>query len=268
VIVHAGADDVYDGPDVKGQRTVTMTQAGQVTVTIEAVNGEQRKRESRTVTVNTPPTIPPPVIDSLEVSPKRVKLGQPFQIKYSISGKVTQLLLEPTGQTIDIALDRVEITPVATGDIEYALVAKNDAGGRDRRAFKVTVYDESDVHILDFHPNVRAIALQDGKVTLNWQVTDAIRVEIKAGDAEPVVVDPKGSQDFPMSVKTTFLLTAIDAKNRRATRQVTVSVLPSESPIPDGETTGRDPNGPPTGTPPTTTTGGTTTGAAATGNNR
>jgi hypothetical protein len=62
-----------------------------------------------------------------------------------------------------------------------------------------------------------------------------------------------------MSAKTTFMLTAIDAQNRRRIAKVTVGVLPPpDSTEPPGTLA--------PGTNPTTTTTGATTAGESTGN--
>jgi hypothetical protein len=250
VTITAGDQQIYDGPDPRGQRPVTLTTAGTIIVHAEAMNGDQKKQEDKEVTVAGLPTYPPPTILDLTVSPTKVKLGQPFLMKYILGESVVQAALEPTGQVIDKALDRIQVTPDTVGDNEYTLVVKNAGGDIAKRSFTVSVYDVSDAQIIAFMPNKKVIDASEGKVTLNWQVTNAERVEIKEGDSEPVVVGLTGSQDFNMTAKTTFVLTAIDAKNRRATRQFTVSV----NPLPDTATAT------PTGADGSTTAGGATTG--------
>lgn len=226
ITIRAGSQNVYDGPENKGQRQFMAQSVGVITVHGENLNGDQRGFMDRQITVTAPPVVPAPKILSLNATPSdRVKLGQPFLMEYKLSESVTQAILEPTGENLDKALDRIEITPQRTGTIEYTLVAKNSAGDLDRKSFKITVYDESDAKILDFHPAARGIKREDGKVTVSWQVTDAVRIELKAGGAEPIVVAASGAQDFPMISKTTFILTAIDSKNRRTSSQFTVSVL-------------------------------------------
>jgi hypothetical protein len=259
VEIRAGDDEVYAGSDPRGTRTVTLTTPGNIVVHAEARSGDQREMKDLRVDVTAPPEIPLPHIGEMKPTPTRVKVGQPFTLRYKLSDSVTQAFLEPMGTKLDKALDSIQVTPTEVGEIEYTVVVENSAGVTEKRSFKITVYEESDAQILDFHPSAKVINATDGKVTLYWQVTNAARVEIKEGDNEPLVVDPQGPRDFPMSAKTTFMLTAIDAQNRRRIAKVTVGVLPPpDSTEPPGTLA--------PGTNPTTTTTGATTAGESTGN--
>lgn len=230
VTISVGEDVVYDGANVQGQTVVPFPTAGSFTITAEAINGDRKVRATRTVTVDAPTPVPLPKILNVTATPKRIKLGESFVMKFSLSKSVTEALLQPTGEQIDPALEQLDITPVRTGSIEYTLVAKNKNNDVDKMSFTVEVYDESDAKILDFHPSAKVVRTADGgHVTLSWQVTGAERVELKAGTNDPVAVQPTGSQDFTLTAKTVFTLTAIDAKNRRTTQGVMVTV---ESPPP------------------------------------
>lgn len=256
VTIVADGQTIYQGSDNRGEKTVTLGSVGTITIHAEAQNGDRKAEQTRQVTVEAPVPIPPPQILSLSASPTRVKLGQPFVMKFSLSENVTVAILQPTGEQIDPALQQQEITPVRAGVIDYTLIAKNANNDVVRKSFRVEVVDESDAQILDFHPDAKVVRMVDGgKVTLNWQVTGAERVELTAGGNQPLDVPLTGSQVFTITAKTTFTLTAIDSKNRRTSRAVTISV--EAAPPPDA---------PPTDTGTTDGTTGTTgTDAGSTG---
>lgn len=225
IVIRSDGGPIYEGSDLKGDRTVTLNTAGTITITAEATGGGRTARESRQVTVVAPPEVPAPKILSLSAEPKRVKLGQPFLMKFALSDNVVEAILEPTGERIDPALKEQEITPNQTGSRDYTLVAKNSKGDVARKSFKVEVYDESDAQILGFTADPKLVRLAEtNRVTLSWQVSGAARVELRSGSNDPVTVLDNGSSSFTISAKTLFVLTAIDSKNRRTSRQIVVNV--------------------------------------------
>lgn len=266
IVITAGEEQIYDGSDPRGERQWTPSADGTVTLHLTAISGDMKKDETKQVTVKKPEPVPAPRILSLNAAPTHVRLGEPFLMKYRLSDSVTEALLEPTGEVIDRALEQIEITTKRAGDIEYTLVAKNAAGDVVRRSFHINVVDESDAQILGFAAAPMRVDPADGHVTLNWQVTNAERVELVAGSGEPTVVPPSGNQTFSVVAKTRFTLTAIDSKNRRTNKSVVVTVEAPPAPAPPRETTG----GGATGTTDATTgttggSGGTTTTGATTG---
>lgn len=274
IVIRVGGQEIYDGTELQKQMAYQVTTPGVIMFVAEASDGERRHEETQQVTVGTPAPIPPPQITSLDANPKRVKLGEPFVMKYALSDSVSEAVLEPTGETIDRVLNEREITPTRSGEIKYTLVAKNSAGEVARKSFTVFVRDESDARILDFHPSAKVVPATDGHVTLTWQVVNAVRLEIRAeGSRTDVVTPTTGSQDYVVTGKTTFTLTATDSKGRKATAQTTVNMEPPAVPPSTGTTstaTGTDAGGAGTATTggtagATTTTGGTATTGTATG---
>jgi len=255
--IRVGDEVVYDGPEAHGQRTVTLSTPGTITIRAEAVNGDRKVKESRDVVVTAPEPVPPPRIISLDATPKRVKVGQPFMMKFSLSSNVTEAILEPTGENIDPALEQLNITPLQVGSIQYTLVAKNKNMDVARKSFIIEVYEESDAKVLDFHASAKSVKVEDGgRVTLSWQVTGAERVELKQDSGQPIAVPLTGSQEFTITAKSVFTLTAIDAKNRRTTPiGVIVTVEAPAPPIMPTTDTGGTDAGSTTGGDTGTTTG-------------
>jgi len=262
VTIMAGEELVYEGPELRGTRTFVVGTDGTVTFRAVAQKDEMKKDETQQVVVKPPVPVPGPRIARLAPDRRRIRVGEPFVMRYQLSQSVTEAVLQPTGTEIDKDLSEIEITPNRTGRIEYTLVAKNAVGETVRKSFEVEVYDESDARILAFGANNKTIRTGE-EVVISWQVNGAERVELKASGSAPTAVASIGSQPFTLDKKTTFTLTAIDAKGRRTVQNVTVTVQAPPPPPPVDTTTGGD-TGTTTADPTTATTASPTTGGTAT----
>lgn len=254
VLIKAGDQTIYDGPDLNGNQTVTLTTPGLVTIRAEASYHEQRKTTTMQIDVEPAPTVPAPTIDELSVDRTTIKLGEPFVLHYKVGPSVTSLVLQPSGLDLDPALDEREIVPSRSGKLEYTLVARNSANQQVEKAFTVNVVDESDARIQFFTSSAKKVTQDDPHIVLNWKVYSAEGVEVGPAGQTPTSVDPAGSMEFTLSAKTTFILTAFDAKGRKTTQSIVVdfAALPA-NPLPEGP----QPT-PTTGTTQPPTTGGTT----------
>jgi hypothetical protein len=271
VVIRAGEEVIYEGPELRGTRTFTLTQPGTTTIYGEAVYNEKKSEETAQVEVQAEPTVPAPVIESLSVDRTRVRMGEPFVLRYKLSGGIESAILQPMGLSLDPALDEREIVPTRAGKLSYTLVVRNSAGVMAEKTFSVNVVDESDARILGFTPSAKTVPAEDARVRINWRVAGADQVEIKvAGEATSTIpVSSVGEQEFNLTKKTVFTITAWDAKGRPVTQTMTVDVLP---PVPapvdttGGDTAGGDTaTGTTTGDPGSTaTTGDPTTGGNAT----
>jgi hypothetical protein len=263
VKVTAGADTVLDSSEEVGRVTYTPTTSGRLDFRIVASSDGQQKTQDYPITVKEPETAPEPEIITLMPKPIRLKLGASFELDYTLSPSVTKAVLEPVNTSLDPSLNRLEITPTRTGELEYTLVASNKDGKSTSQSFKITVDDVSDATIIAFSPSNVTVPVSVGKVTLSWQVTGAVRVELSSKPGETQQVDPSASMLIPLTAKTTFTLTAYDSKGRRASQSRVVDLVPDPPPV--------DPNSPPVG-PPTGDKGGATgapgVGGAATGGGR
>lgn len=242
IVIRSDGGPIYEGSDPKGDRTITLNAAGTVTINAEATGGGHTVRQSRQVTVAALPEVPAPKILSLSAEPKRVKLGQPFIMKFELSDNVVEAILQPTDEHIDPALKEKEITPTQTGIHQYELLAKNSKGEVVRKSFKVEVYDESEAQILGFTADPKLVRLAEGnRVTISWQVNEkAQRVELKSGSNDPIQVLNSGSTSFTIAAKTVFVLTAIDSSNRKVSQQIVVNVEAAPVPPPATDSGGTD----------------------------
>ncbi|MDR3690360.1 MAG: hypothetical protein P4L46_13345 [Fimbriimonas sp.] len=238
VKVLAGNDVIAEGPQKSSSVTYTLNSAGDINFRIVASREGQEKREDIHLNVKEPPTSPDPEIISLTAKPTRVKLGASFELDYQLSDAVGKAVLEPTTEVLDTALSRREITPVHSGDIQYTVVATNKDGTKSvSKSITVTVYEESDATIIAFTPSNVNVPQSVGRVTLSWQVNNAARVELTSGNGSTEIVEPSGSQDLPLTAKTTYTLTAYDQKGRKTSLSRTVNVIqdiPQTPPVDGG----------------------------------
>ncbi len=261
VTVMEGDKELYSGPNLTGRLTVaTKDQSG--TIDFRAWAGKEGRKSdviSDVVNVNVPEKAPPPQIIKFYPEQRRVKVGQPVTLRYSLAN-ATRAVLGPEDKELDLQLDRIEVTPPAAGPREYTLVVYNKDGVAAKQSIRVDAYEESDATILNFVSDTQMATEDDfGRVTLTWQVTNSARVELKTNDSPPVVVDPSGTKEFNINAKTTFTLTAYDAKGRTRVKSLTVLYKARSLPNPNegttGVTTGGTTSGPTTDT--STTDGGT-----------
>jgi len=255
-----GNEVISEGPDKTSSVNYTLPTSGDVNFRIVASKDGQEKTQSIHLNVKEPPLSPDPEISALSAKPTRIKLGNSFELDYTLNDAVGKAILEPTSEILDPALSRREITPIHSGDIQYTVVATNKDGTKSvTRSITVNVYEESDATIIAFTPSNLNVPLSVGRVTLSWQVNNAVRVELTSDSGSTEIVDPSGSQDMPVTAKTVYTLTAYDTKGRKTTLSRTVNVIQD---LPQNPTT--VPTGPPTGdTTGSGTTGNTTTSTTA-----
>lgn len=250
VVIRAGSEVIYEGPELSGNRTVTLSTEGTLTVSGEATYNERRASSTSHVEVSPRPTVPLPVIDEASVDRSQIRLGEAFVLHYKFSGEVQSAVLQPSGITLDPALDEREIQPNRQGKLTYTIVARNSAGDQAERSVTVNVVDESDARILGFSASAKEVPAENATVTISWQVAGADRVELRGGTANGTVVGSLGSQTFDLDGKTAFTITAFDRKGRKIVKSLTVNVLPPVAVDPGLP-------GTPSGDPATTGTGGT-----------
>lgn len=261
-------DIIYQGPTLSGNETYTPTTSGDLVVHAQASkDGNVTDASDLSVKVDAPPHVDPPAIERLHPDKTRVRLGESFILEYAFNKAVVKATLGPTGEDLPLDLTSKEITPAQSGTITYEVVAQNQLGQTDKRTFKVQVYEESDAKILDFRPSTEMLPPGGGPVTLTWQVTNAVRIELKSSNGDMQVVEGQGSRDFNINAKTSYTLVAYDTKARTTSKTVTVRVAPTPKP-PEPPVNPTDGTGTTAGTdgsnlpPSTVSTGG---GMGATG---
>lgn len=248
---------VYEGPLVNEPIVTELKGKSGDTVTFFAEATREGRpsdaHESKTVLVDTPPVVPQVAIDKFYTETNRVKIDTPFVVHWKVQNAI-KVAVTPVADDLSPELESQEITPRKLGEQEYTLVAFGTDGKSVKKTISVQVYDESEARILAFGADpTTAKEEEGGKTTLSWQVTGAERVELSVGGAGPDKVDPTGSQEFTITGKTLFVLTAIDIKGRKTSKTVKVlfekPVIVINPPV-DPPTT--DPNFPDKIPPPTT----------------
>jgi hypothetical protein len=256
--VMVGTEVIADNAEPTGHIQYPLAKSGSVNFKLIASNDGQQQIKNIQINVNEPESVPDPEIGPLEAKPNHLKLGGSFELDYTVSNAV-KATLEPADTPLDPTLNRMEITPVRSGVLEYTVVATNKDGKSVSKSIKVTVDDVSDATIIAFSPSNVSVPASVGKVTLSWQVTGAARVELTSNPGDTQQVEPSSNLVVSMTAKTTFTLTAYDGKGRKTSQSRVVDLVPDQPPT--------DPNAPPVG-PPTGDKGGTTGTANTTGNLR
>jgi hypothetical protein len=235
VIVRIGnATTLSDQPTV-GAYDFVPEKAGPLEISAVALMGEKRSRELvTTVNVVEKQPAPAPKILSFDISPRTLKLGETFLVKYSFNDAVERATLSPPGMTLDTKIDSITLTADLVGDLTYKLVAENADGETDVRSIKVKVVEGSEAAIVVFTANPTTVSPTDGRVTLTWQLTKAVRVEISDGQTTEQVDADRGSKEYTISKDTTFTLTGYDSNGRTISRQVKVRMAQA----PPAETSG------------------------------
>lgn len=234
------ADSVYlkfDGeervtPDSVGHMSWAFNKAG--THHIEAVpmrNDRKGTIDERIVTVNEPPPAPAPVIESLEVTPKSVKLGEVYTLKYTLLNTVSAHIGE-TQDALDVNVSERQFTATKAGDMTYTVVAVGqDPRKPATKTFKIKVSDESLAMILSFTAEPDQLEAA-GKTTLKWQISNAAAATLLMNGKELTLDPTQQSMDVPISETTWITLKVIDDKNRVRKKTLKVTVKPQESPAP------------------------------------
>ncbi len=229
VTVKMGETEIYNGPPTSAPISAKLEGTGLATFVATATrDGHSEAEDTKRVVVDEPVVAPPPKIDGLKISDKRIKLGTSFIVTWKASN-ATKVAITPVEDSLDPALGSQAIKPDTTGNHDYKFIAYNADGKTVSQSFTVSVYDESDASIISFAASP-AIAKEEegGKTTLSWLVTGAVQIELKIGANAPTTVDPRGSQEVTLTAKTPCTLTAVDDKNRRVTRRIVVDYEKAE----------------------------------------
>ena len=223
------------------------------TLKIQAI-ATRNKREAISeiieIEVEEPIVIPDPVIVTFEPNKRTINKGEKFTIKYKFKN-ATKASVAPLGQDLNLTFDSQMFDSGDVGETTYTVAAYNTAGKSVTKSFTIKVVDESLAKIVNFNVDPLQVDPVDGKVKISWHVTSAIQVKLAyTGLTEPYILEAVGSREIPVVGKTTFTLTATDAKGKTVSINKTVTIKEPVPPV--------DNNAPPTDG--TTGTTGTTTG--------
>jgi hypothetical protein len=215
-----------------------------------------------------PPELPPARIVNFTISPREVRLGQSFMIKYSVAN-AEGLTLMPAGIALDPKASEWMVQPTAPGTFEYYLLARDAQNRRvESERVRVSVVEGTDAAIVVFRVEPTTVDLAVSRVTVTWQLTNAVRAELLVGGQRTALPDIRGEQSVEVFRSTSFQLVGYDARGRTVSSdriQVTVRE-PEPPPIdPPVTTGGATTTGGTGGATTTTTTGGATGGATGGG---
>lgn len=215
-----------------GELTFTPEASGEVTI-VAVRDGKRSDPQILPFTVNQPAPIPDPTIVKFSVKPTTVNLGDPVIISYELGKSVTRATLEPVGLELNLQGSTQQVTPAITGTVEYTIVAVNAAGKTAKKTVKVNVIEGSKASIVKFDGEPKVVPASDGKVTLTWQLNNAVRAEISDGSKFTEVDPNKGSLDFVIARTTEFTLIGYDTEGLTVTKKITIKA--EEPPKPDDQ---------------------------------
>lgn len=240
VQILAGDTEVVDSNITADDLIFVPKSGGTVTLTAVAIRGDKRSDPIQaTVEVVVPEPAPDPEITSFKAAQNSVKVGQNVLLTYKFNDAVTEAILTPSNQALDVKSDQIEVPITAGGDRKFEIIAKNLDGKSVRKAVTVKGLDESLANIIVFRVEPSTLDYTGGLVRANWQVTDAIRVEISDG-VETNKVDAEGERTYYPDKTTTYILTAYDKAGKKTTKEVKVTVKvapplpPDEVYVPSG----------------------------------
>lgn len=232
---------VLDGLPPSGERQLVAKSVGNFEMYAVAVSGERKVPGSRMVlVVTTPPPVPDPTIEVFNIEPRNLKLGESFLVKYKFGPGVTRAVLSPPGQQLDLKVDTIKLTADLKGSLDYKIVAENAEGKTVSQTIKVTVVEASAATIVAFTSDRQEVSATDGRVTLRWQVADAVRIELSDGKNTEVLDAATGQRDLVVLNDTVFTLTAFDSKGLTVKKTVAVKVKAPPPVPPPNDTAGGD----------------------------
>jgi len=254
-------DDQQTNEAPEGTKTFTAQQSGSVQL-VALEDKEQSRPMIKSFDVKQPAIEPDPVVDEFEITPREVNVGQSILIKYKTSHAL-KVVLEPTATVLDPNLDSYELPQNQPGNPKYWIVAESATNKTTKsRQITIKVAEASAAHVVFFDVQPREMDSGGGPVTVKWQVTDAAKIQISAGDKTSDAPEASGESSVNVDRDTEFYLTAFDTKGVvTRSQRVLVKVKSAPPPVTEPSTpeTGGDNKTPDTtgnNNPPAPTTAG------------
>ncbi|MCH8978525.1 MAG: hypothetical protein IH945_04695 [Armatimonadetes bacterium] len=221
-------DQRYENQAVSGSRAFSIDHPGDFTIEVTAVRGRRASdAKTRSVAVRRPPVVPEPVIEQFSIEPSDLVIGQVFQVNYSLNEAVTKATLSPVGSVLDPRANGIQLIAQVAGEFEYKIIAQNSAGQTVERSQMVRIVRGSKATIVVFRADPPIVDPFVGRVKLTWQLTNALRTEIRYSGRTLVLPEHEklsGERDFPIFDDTTFTLIGTDVDGVTIQREVTVKV--------------------------------------------
>lgn len=229
---------VKENKKPQGELSFTPQASGEVVI-VAVRDGKRSDPQILPFTVNQPEPIPDPTIEKFTVKPATVNLGEPVILSYQLGKSVVRAILEPLSVELNVQGSTLQVTPSIEGTVEYTIVAFNKAGKPVRKSVKVNVVEGSKASIVKFDGEPKKVPASDGRVTLTWQLNNAVRAEISDGSKTTEVDPNKGSLEFVIARTTEFTLIGYDTEGRTVAKKVTIKVeeppKPAEPTVPPAE---------------------------------
>ncbi len=239
--VHIQTSDgqpIYDSVDVNGKGSVEFTANSDKPIEFDgwAITKDKTTPPQHAVlNVVVPPPEPLPQITQFTASSTNVKVGESILFSYKFNDAVVKATLSPLDKDININASQIQIPVTDEGATDYVLIAENKDGKADKKTIHVVAKKVSDVKVISFTATPKDLMDPGGIVTISWQLTNAVHVEITPNaNAASNEVDPnKGQFEYYVSKSTTFTLTAKDKNNLAIPPQtVRVTVEPPATTTP------------------------------------
>ncbi|HLO98565.1 MAG TPA: hypothetical protein VK171_08215, partial [Fimbriimonas sp.] len=250
----AGGETIKENLAPEGSEEIEAPLVGTLKIQVVAFR-DSRSSDPATlnVSVKEPPVIPDPEIVRFYAEPDTVNKGERITLNYKFSPSVTKAYLSPQNIDLNLNVNSILVDPATIGWNEFTLVAENSVKKLTKKVIKVNVLDPCLAKIVKFAVEPVVVDPVSGKVTLSWQVSTSVRVELSYTGAKTYTLEPVGTTDIPIIGKTTFTLKAFDVNGKSITKSITVDLKKPDPPAtgPDNPTVPTD--------PPTTTGGGTAT---------
>lgn len=224
VWVLAGNEMLVDAGPTEGGYKYTTTEPG--TIEFEAYSQRDNKKsevQHVQLFVSKPPPVPDPKIDLFK-GPATASSGVPFRVSYKVNDSVKEAYIAETGQPVDLNVEEIAVTAPQAGTYTYTLVAKNAAAVVAKKSIKVVVEDASKAVIVSFTASSTRVDPTVGRVTLNWQITDAKTADLSDGVRDFVVDPTSTNMDVSIAKDSTFTLTAYDDKGRPVKKSLKVQI--------------------------------------------
>lgn len=228
----------------RGRLEIPTSVAGNYTLEAIAKSGN-RKSDPRTVTFSVvdPPPVPDPAILAFRANRTEANVGDMVILSYTVNDAVTRLLLEPKQMEIDptIRSGQIEVPITQVGSNEFVLTAYNAKQETVRQSITIKGVKGSKARIISAKVTPQTLEPEGGVAVLEWQVTNAVRVELFVDGVAQVLSGPSGTLDLPVTKTTKLKLVAFDEEGLTLARDLVVTV--KAAPNPQGRTP--EDNGPP-----------------------
>ena len=220
---------LYDNLDTEGSRTFQPSAPGVYRLSLVAISeGRKSMPKIFDLIVKEPAKVPLPKILGFKISPTTLHVGQTFAVQYKLDSSTVKATLSPPGIVLDPKIHEIELIASRPGEIAYHLVAENANGITAERVIKVMITEASEAAIVMFKADPEIIDPHHHDVKVSWQLTHAVRAELKDG-SQIYEIDPNsGSKELVLTQPITLTLIAYDSRGHIVEKQIKIKYKESE----------------------------------------